>query len=167
MRPARAWNYFDPEVLRWRLDVDAEGQLLFHLTELRQTVEPAAAAMAAERASEESLGMIAQACEDMGRNVDQVEEFLEADLRFHVEILHAAGNPFLAPVANVIGASLESSLRVTNRQSADNQSSVPVHQEVLDAIRSRKAKAAEKAMRLLLVDATSRIENAMREKQRS
>jgi len=163
VRPARVWNYLDPEVLDWQARADVDGRHLFHLTELRQTIEPPAAGMAAERATDEDLRLISRACEEMQRTVDSVEDFLAADVQFHVEILHATGNPFFAPVANVISASLESSLRVTNRQPADNHASVPVHQKVMKAICARKPTSAQAAMRSLLNEAADRIENALGE----
>jgi GntR family transcriptional regulator, galactonate operon transcriptional repressor len=161
VRPARSWNYLDPEVLDWQSRADPDGRHLFHLTELRQAIEPPAAAMAAERATEASLRLISRACEEMQRTVDSVEDFLAADIQFHVEILHATGNPFFAPVANVISTSLESSLRTTNRQSADNRASVPVHQKVMKAICARKPTSAQAAMQSLLAEAADRIARAL------
>jgi DNA-binding FadR family transcriptional regulator len=163
VRPERDWNYLDPEVLDWQARADVDGRSLFYLTELRRAIEPAAAGMAAERATEEGLQLISQACERMEQTADSVGDFLAADIQFHVEILHASGNPFFAPVANVINASLESSLRVTNRQPADNHASVPVHQKVKRAICARKPTAAQAAMRSLLNEASDRIESALRE----
>jgi DNA-binding FadR family transcriptional regulator len=167
VRPARAWNYLDPEVLQWQANTDASGQLLFYLTEFRQTIEPVAAAMAAERASEEELQRIKNAYQEMERTADSLEAFQAADVSFHTEILHATGNPFFAPVANVISVSLESSLRVTNRQPADNRASVPVHQKVMKAIGARRPARARSAMRALLNDAASRIEDALGQPSRS
>ena len=161
VRPARSWNYLDPEVLDWQRRADVDGRHLFYLSELRQTIEPSAAAMAAERASDEELHVIVEACEEMERAADSVEEFLAADIRFHIEILHATGNPFFAPIANVISASLESSLRVTNRQPTDNRASVPVHQRVMKAICARNPTKAQAAMQFLLRDAVKRIESAL------
>ncbi len=160
VRPARSWNYLDPEVLDWQSRADVSGQHLFHLTEFRKTIEPAAAAMAAQRASEEELELISDACEEMERTADSIEAFLVADLRFHTEILQATGNPFFAPVANVISVSLESSLRVTNRQPADNHASVPLHQKVMKAICARKPTRAQAAMQTLLDDAAHRVQSA-------
>ncbi len=161
VRATRAWNFLDPEVLVWQARADVDGQHLFHLTELRRTVEPAAARIAAERAPDEYLDLIRAACEEMERTADSVIEFLAADIRFHVEILHATENPFFAPIANVISTSLESSLRVTNRQPAENRASLPVHQKVMKAICARKPASAETAMRSLLKEASMRIENAL------
>jgi DNA-binding FadR family transcriptional regulator len=161
VRPAETWNYLDPEVLEWQVTADVDGRYLFHLTELRQTIEPTAAGLAAARASDEQRQRIARAGEDMQRMADSLQQFLDADIRFHVEILLATGNPFFAPVANVISASLESSLRVTNRQASDNRASVPVHQKVMKAILARQSSRAQAAMRALLRDATARIEVAL------
>lgn len=162
VRPARAWNFLDPDVLDWQSRSDAEGRHLFHLTELRRTIEPAAAAMAAERASEIELKTISAACEEMARTADSVEEFLAADRQFHTEILHATGNPFFSPIANVISVSLEGSLSVTNTQPEENRKSVPLHQKVMKAICARNATRARSAMTALLNDAASRIEKARR-----
>jgi len=161
VRPTRAWNYLDAEVLQWQLHAVLDGRYLFHLTELRRAIEPAAAAMAARRATDESLRLISQACKRMQRTADSVEEFLATDIQFHVEILHAAGNPFFAPIANVISTSLESSLRVTNRQPSDNHASIPVHEKVMKAIWARKPTTAQSAMRALLNEAAGRIESAL------
>ena len=158
VRTSRAWNFLDPEVLQWRTETDPDGQHLRHLTELRQAVEPAAAAMAAARASDQQIAVLDEACQAMKDSVDSVEEFLAADLRFHIEVLHASGNPFFAPVANVVSSALLSSLRVTNRKPADNATSIPVHQRVLKAIRAREPAKAEAAMKRLLADAAARIE---------
>lgn len=161
VRPTRVWNYLDPDVLAWQTRADADGRHLYHLTELRQIVEPPAAAMAAKRAGEEDLRRISQAFGQMEQGADSVEEFLAADIQFHVEILHATGNPLFAPVANVISTSLEASLRVTNRQPSDNHASIPVHRKVLKAICARKPKIAQAAMRALLTEATERLESAL------
>jgi DNA-binding FadR family transcriptional regulator len=149
-------------VLRWRIETDADGQQLTYLTELRQAVEPVAAAMAAARAPEEEIALIAEACAAMESSVESVEAFLAADLRFHIQVLHASGNPFFAPVANVVRSALLSSLRVTNRKPADNATSVPVHQRVLKAIRARQPAKAQAAMQALLSDAALRIQRNLK-----
>lgn len=166
VRSDRSWNLLDAEVLRWWSEADPDGHHLMHLTELRQAVEPAAASMAASRATDEEVMQIADAYEAMRDSVNRVEEFLAADLEFHVAVLHASGNPFFAPVANVVSSVLLSSLRVTNRKPADNATSVPVHRRVLKAIQDRNPVQAEKAMKALLADAAVRLErNAKRLRQ--
>lgn len=166
VRTNKDWNFFDPEVLLWRTETDPDGRHLLHLTELRQVVEPAAAAMAASRASDDEIALVAEACENMSASVDRFDEFLAADRQFHFEVLNAAGNPFFAPVANVVSSALMSSLRVTNRKPTDNATSVPVHQRVLRAIERRQPAKAESAMKELLGDALKRIEKNLKRNTR-
>lgn len=165
VQPSRTWNLLDIDVLQWRSEIDPDGQHLMHLTELRQTIEPVAAAMAARRGSDDEIASITQACDAMQDSVDSVEAFLDADLRFHVEVLHASGNPFFAPIANVVSSALLSSLRVTNRKPEDNATSVPLHRRVVSAIEARDPAGAEAAMKQLLEDAAERIERNVEPRQ--
>ncbi|WP_044257292.1 FadR/GntR family transcriptional regulator [Rhodopirellula sp. SWK7] len=162
VRPTNDWNHLDPDVISWRARSDESGQNLIRLTEFRQAVEPKAAAMAAERASTTELERIGEAWEEMDRTAgNDVEAFLAADIRFHTEIMQATGNPFFSPVANVIGASLEASLRVTNCLPPDNIPSVPLHEKVLRALVDHRPMAAHDAMLSMLLDAAKRIERAI------
>lgn len=165
VRPSRSWSHLDPEVLQWRIEFDADGSQLMYLTELRQAVEPAAAAMAAMaavRASDEEISLIAEACQAMSDSIDSVEAFAAADRQFHIQVLHASGNPFLAPIAHVVSSVLLSSLRVTNRKPEENATSVPLQQRVWKAIQAREPAKAEAAMKTLLRDAAARIEQNVR-----
>src|SRR4051812_26419814 len=49
IRPAEAWNVFDPQVIRWRLASAGRMAQLRSITELRTAVEPHAAWLAAGR----------------------------------------------------------------------------------------------------------------------
>jgi DNA-binding FadR family transcriptional regulator len=157
VRPLRVWNYLDPEVLHWQSQSDVNGQQLCCLLEFRQAIEPVAAALAAENASDEELQLIRDAWEQMKQSTDCVEAFQQADIQFHTEILHATGNPFFAPVANVIRATLEASLALTNTTPEENLASVPVHAAVMKAICARKPAKAKSAMQRHLDDAADRI----------
>lgn len=155
--PSKQWNYLDPEVLLWQSEGALRYQQLVSLTELRQAIEPAAAELAASRASEEELLQVRAAYDAMAAAVDTVDEFVAADLQFHTEILSASGNQFFAPVANVIRVSLESSLRITNRQASDNRTSLKIHATVMQPICDRQPAKARKAMETLLAEAAERI----------
>lgn len=157
VRPSKSWSHLDPDVLQWRTEADADGSQLIYLSELRQAVEPAAAALAALRASEEDIALIAAACQQMEDSISSVEAFLAADQQYHIRVLQASGNPFFGPVANVVSSALLVSLRVTNRKPVDNATSVPIHQRVLKAIIARQPAKAEAAMKRLLEDAAQRI----------
>ena len=164
VQPAQSWNFLDAEVLQWQEEADTKGEFLFFLTELRQAIEPTAAALAAERATQEDLQRIESAWETMKQSVDDLEGFVLADLEFHTAILHATGNPFFSPIANVIGAALKSSLRVTNQKPSDNQLSIPVHQKVVRAIRAGKPDRARAAMRAHVDDTANRLQRGVKKR---
>lgn len=160
--PDTYWNRLDPDVLTW---IDLAGQdesFLKQLTEIRKIVEPAAAGMAAERATAEEMQEIQRAFEDMQRNTEQGQNYTEADMRFHAAILEASHNAFLKPLANAIRAALHASMKVTD-PNAHRDQSLPLHRDILEAIRKRDAKAAAEAMRLHLDYTWQRIQKELEE----
>ncbi len=50
VKPREDWNFLDPEVLAWRLETSEAERVFDQLYELRQMVEPVAAALAASKA---------------------------------------------------------------------------------------------------------------------
>ena len=158
--PMDCWNYLDPQVLDWHGKGDHTLQMLHHLTELRQAIEPAAAEMAAMRASDEELAKIESACREMKDNIHNMDTYLSADLAFHIAILTATGNPFFIPIAKVVEASLQASLRITNQDAQDNALSLPLHEDICQAILAKDPKRAREAMVTHLGDTAGRLEKA-------
>jgi len=158
--PKQSWNYLDPQVLEWQGDEDSSSMLPFHLTELRRAIEPSAAELAALRAPKEDLEKIQNAYNTMAANIDNLEAFMAADLAFHIAILHATGNPLFIPIANVVEASLHASLRITNQDAQDNALSLPLHEDICQAILAKDPKRAREAMLTHLGDTAGRLEKA-------
>jgi len=94
-----------------------------------------------------------------------VQAFMNADLQFHTAILYATGNPLFGPVAHVIHAALQYSLQVTNRQPADNIASLPVHENVADAICNHDPDQARAAMHDHLNSTAARLQRAVADQQ--
>ncbi|MBN9735700.1 MULTISPECIES: FadR/GntR family transcriptional regulator [unclassified Pseudonocardia] len=159
--PRERWNVHDPRVIRWRLDgPDRDGQLR-SLSELRQGVEPVAAALAAVRATPEQCGELVGAVMDMavhGRSGD-LEAYLGADVRFHRALLAASGNEMLAALDGVVAEVLAGRTRHHLMPARPEPVAIRLHGDVADAVRSGDAVAAEAAMREILTEAAS----AMRE----
>jgi GntR family galactonate operon transcriptional repressor len=143
--PDRFWNRLDPDVLSWIDEAGHDAQFLQQLTEMRKIIEPAAASLAAERASDSEIAEIAKACTTMQAKLDDEQAYAEADTDFHCAILEASHNAFLKPITHAIRAALRSSLKVTNPTAYSDQS-LPLHLEILDAIRRRDPQAAAEAM---------------------
>src|SRR5262249_14733254 len=98
---------------------------------------------------------IEAALEDM-RQAETVEAWNAADVRFHIAILLAAGNELLVPLGFVIESALGNMFDYTATHNEDRRSALPLHEEILRAIRQGKPEAARTAARRLLSD-TDRI----------
>ncbi|WP_157218607.1 FadR/GntR family transcriptional regulator [Flavisphingomonas formosensis] len=145
------WNLFDPDVLRWLLERKFSIDLLVQFSQLRQAIEPAAAALAAEAAGERELAQIDAGLARMAAAEAGDDDALEADIAFHIAVLRASGNPFFEQLRDVVTTALRTSIRVTNRivgRTAD----LAAHAAVRDAIRGRDPAAAHAAMKHIISD---------------
>jgi DNA-binding FadR family transcriptional regulator len=163
VRARDAWNMLDPDVLAWGYDGSAPKALLRSITEVRSIVEPAAAELAARRATPAHLAELEQAFRDMEAAMPSdapgdVGAFVAADTRFHTAIFRAAGNDLLEHMSGVIYSALRFSFEATSRIAGSARASLPHHRAVMDAIRSRKPQRAGVAMRALVRRIARKIE---------
>jgi GntR family galactonate operon transcriptional repressor len=155
------WSQLDPAILEWR-EGNADGvapdvgSSLDQLMEIRRIIEPGAAALAARRGKPADFVALREAYEAMERAM-VAEQFMEADLAFHLACLHASHNDFLLPVAHAIRSAMMTSLRVTNSDPHENRNvSLPLHRAILDAVVARNPDAARVAMEIHLDDTERR-----------
>jgi DNA-binding FadR family transcriptional regulator len=136
-------------VLRWRSAGPPDPVLLEHLAEVRSIVEPAAAKLAAQRATDEDLADLDAALERMHSAAGDAAKVVDADLDFHRALLGATHNQLVVQMERVIASGLAMRDQVVhNADPADDP--VPSHRRVLDAVRARDADGAEQAMRELV-----------------
>jgi len=148
VRPRADWHLLDADVIGWQVAEGSAGRLLDELHEVRDIVEPAAARLAARRATVEDLVELDGALEAMARAGADVGAAVDADLRFHRALLAAARNEVLRRMEIVLVTRLAERDRMVHR--AAPRDPLPSHRAVAGAIRSGDADAAEAAMRLLL-----------------
>jgi DNA-binding FadR family transcriptional regulator len=160
-QPASAWNLLDPDVIRWRLMSGIDQTFVRDILELRLAIEPDAAALAAQRASEADLGQLRAAYAAMEAAVELGRGYLDADLAFHETILAATHNQFLAALTPAIDALLRVSFRFSVKSRDSARSSLPLHKAVLAAIMARDGAAAEDAIRTLIAAARRDVESDM------
>jgi DNA-binding FadR family transcriptional regulator len=141
------WNLLDIEVLGWRYSSMPRAQFFRELFEIRGMIEPRAAALAAERATERELTQLADAYAAMVTADLATDAAIEADLHFHRSILSASHNDLLLQMANLIGVGLLISFRISPDP---YKVFLPSHKAVLDAIARRRPSEAQKAMESLL-----------------
>jgi DNA-binding FadR family transcriptional regulator len=153
VRPRTSWNVLDGDVMRWRSSGPVDLELLENLDEVRTIVEPAAARLAAERATPQDVEALEEALGRMAAAGD-AEDVVEADLDFHRTLLAATHNPFLMQMERVISNGLAMRDKVVHdADPADDP--VPSHRLVLEAIRANDPLGAEAAMRALVDKASA------------
>jgi DNA-binding FadR family transcriptional regulator len=150
VRPRRQWALLDPDVLAWMFEGEPDPALVRDLFELRRLVEPAAAALAAERRDEDTLAQMAQHLEAMAKHGLASPEGRDADQRFHDAILQATGNLALAALSSSITAAVSLTTLFKQRRRALPRDPLPDHQALYAAIAASDAEGARKAMTMLV-----------------
>lgn len=159
VRPREEWALLDPDVLRWQSASQVTETTLRSLHELRLLIEPAAARLAAERADAEDLEALERALDDFAAAVQDPSRAGEADVAFHGLVLRATKNELLLQLRSVLGAPMRwRDEQVVARVTDDP---VPSHRAVLEAIAAGDPRAAENAMREVVMRAASDQERAM------
>lgn len=148
--PRRHWNMLDPDVLAWTFEGEPGTAFIRDLFELRAVVEPAAAAFAAQRRSEEDLATMRDALAGMARHTLATPEGQAADQQFHRAILAAARNEPLAALASTVGAAVRWTTKFKQRERELPRDALPDHERVCEAIASGDPEAARAAMADLL-----------------
>jgi GntR family transcriptional repressor for pyruvate dehydrogenase complex len=124
------------------------------IAELRATVEPQVAGLAAVRATEANLielsGVLAHAVGDL-----TADRSAQLDQEFHLLLAHASQNPLLVSLSSLT-SSWTSPERLLSHSTAHARTvSHTGHREILDAVAGKDRYAAEAAMRRHLGDVAS------------
>jgi GntR family galactonate operon transcriptional repressor len=161
VQESSSWNRLDPDVLSWMDTVTPDPEFVRGLIEARLAIEPAAAELAAQRASASDLAKIEAGYLAMrAADLSDLAACAQADVSFHVGILHASHNPVFAGLASLIGQALANSFRLTTSVSRNYSETLDAHGEVLEAIRMRQPELARSRMRSLIDIASNDLFNA-------
>jgi DNA-binding FadR family transcriptional regulator len=161
VEPRERWNLLDRDVLGWYGAAMDPEKFVISIQQMRRIVEPEAAALAARNHTPRQMKAIEEAMEGM-RSSSVHDDIVAADVRFHLAILAAAGNEFLVPLGFLIDSALASVFDYTRRRSRDPYYALPLHADIVAAIRKRSPDQARRAVRRLLGDTDSVIEHSRR-----
>ena len=114
--------------------------------EARRLLEVGVAGLAATRASGEQLAAIAEEVTSMFASLDNPQDFLRHDIRFHRAVAAASGNPILASVVEMLSEVFYERRRETVGRARDLKESAEMHRRIYMAIRQRDAAAARDTM---------------------
>jgi DNA-binding FadR family transcriptional regulator len=160
---AKCWNRLDPDVLAWQFASEPSRAFLRDLFELRMIVEPAAAAAAATRRTDQQVRAMADALDEMGVHGLSNEQGRVADQRFHSVVIEAARNDLLATLSSSIMAAIAWTTIFKQRRRALPRDPMPEHRALHAAIAARDSEAAREAMVVLIDLALADTEISMRE----
>jgi DNA-binding FadR family transcriptional regulator len=157
VRRRSVWNLLDADLLEWYAEVSQPHAFALKLQEMREMVEPYAAQLAARAHTAETMAALEQAHAAMvaARNID---EWVRADLRFHLGVLEACSNELLMPLGALIERTLEAQLRLNAKRADVFNAALNQHTAVFEAICTRRPEDARSAMADLLGVTRKRIE---------
>lgn len=144
------WNILDGDVLEWMGPAIKDFDLLGCILEARRTIEPAAAELAAERASTQEIADLESAWRQMRDSANDPERFTEADMKYHTLLLNGSHNQVFRRLSSAIHAALHYALHASNVAVESREDAVIVHGELVEALRLRdKARARDCSNRML------------------
>jgi GntR family transcriptional repressor for pyruvate dehydrogenase complex len=135
--------------------------------EARRSLEMAIAGLAAERATGDQMASMAEELASMFASLDEPEQFLLHDMRFHQTIAAASGNRILTALMNMVATILFDVRSKTVRRATDLKESAEMHRQIYRAIREHNPEAARNAMRdhLMLAQKAQESEEKSEEQQ--
>jgi GntR family galactonate operon transcriptional repressor len=148
--PRSQWSFLDRDVLSWLVGAGEPNRaLLLAIQEVRSIIEPAAAALAAERATAADLKAINAALATMQASHDQASA-TAADKAFHLAVLDATHNPVLQSFRDAVDTILSAVFIVAVGSSGWFDDNLPNHVIAARAINDRDPDGAREAMEQVL-----------------
>lgn len=146
-----SWNLLDADVLNWVTQTLPANEFLDMLFEARMAIEPCAAALAAQKATDDDIHKIAGAYNDM-KAAPTIADSIDPDVRFHQAILDATHNDVIRYIGHTLHNALAISISLTSWHNDIHETSLARHEAVYKAIAAKKPAMAEKAVQKLLLD---------------
>ncbi|WTX55383.1 FadR family transcriptional regulator [Streptomyces sp. NBC_00648] len=152
VRPVSDWNLLDPDIIEWRAFGPQRDDQRRELSELRWTIEPLAARLAAGHGREDLQQRLGDMVEIMGHSLSQGDVITcsRADAEFHSLLIQAAGNRMLEHLSGIVGSALQVSGGPITGCDRPSEAALTHHARIVDALANADGTAAETAMRQLL-----------------
>lgn len=152
VRPVSDWNLLDPDIIEWRAFGPQRDDQRRELNELRWTIEPLAARLAAGHGREDVQQRLVDLVEIMSHALAQGDAltFSRADAEFHGLLIQVAGNRMLDHLSGIVTAALQVSGGPATGCERPTEASVAQHARIVDGLGSGDGAVAEGAMRQLL-----------------
>ncbi len=121
-----------------------------HLIEIREIIEPEIAALAAENSNKDNIAILRDAVETMEVSKDDPvlwEEYVEADLDFHLALAEGSGNPLFLLLIDLFVVQLRDQRRRAARREGGLYRGQTHHWKILEAVEKKDSDTARDLMR--------------------
>jgi DNA-binding FadR family transcriptional regulator len=126
-------------------EISESERTLRDVAELRETIEPQFARLAAERATAATLFALEQVLEKTGRELSR-EESLKADISFHMLLAQASQNPLMVALNSLVNNWTASVRSFSHETPESRRSSHDGHQLIFNAVSGGNGADARDAM---------------------
>lgn len=152
VRPVSDWNLLDPDIIEWRAFGPQRDDQRRELNELRWTIEPLAARLAAGHGRDDIQQRLGDMVEIMGHALGQADTitFSRADAEFHSLLIQVAGNRMLEHLSGIVSAALQVSGGPVTGCERPSEVALGLHARIVEALAANDGAGAESAMRQLL-----------------
>jgi GntR family transcriptional repressor for pyruvate dehydrogenase complex len=114
------------------------------LVAAREAIEPAAAAQAALSRTEEKLEALRLCSEECERNLEDIDSFVEANLKWHLALAEASDNPLFVAFLTSLASAMHSATAFEEFDIRTRMAVVGVHWQIYNAIRAKDPEAARR-----------------------
>jgi len=131
-----------------------------NLYEARRTIEGTNARLAAERADEQDLEILADCIRRMQEHAGSIEKWSQADLEFHLAVAKATHNPFMGILLEPLVDPLRGVIAEGYRVPGATDKGLEAHIRLYECIKNRDSEGAYQAIMEHLHDSEARIKNS-------
>lgn len=125
---------------------DPESKKIADLHQVREVLEPAVAALAAQNAELDDIHKMEKIVQEMELNLSSGYRYIEADKLFHVALAEATKNNVFSILLNSIVDLLQEARRLAISTPGAGDRSIHYHRRILEAVKNRDAEEAFIAM---------------------
>jgi len=142
-----SWCDLSHEILAARLETGAIDDIMADSLDLRRVIETEAAALAAERATEDDLLAMRRALDALDRSGGDTQAYAVHDVAFHDAVLRATHNRLFLQLTDWMREMLVFARTVSTTAAADHiPNSREGHRTIFQAITARSPETARRAM---------------------
>jgi GntR family transcriptional repressor for pyruvate dehydrogenase complex len=136
----------DALTVPFRVSVERGEESIRNLLQVRETLEPGIAALAAANASSEHIAEMEEALQTMDRSLATPDEYNKADMTFHLALAKATGNDLFLLVIYPVIDLFQDLFNLAHRVPGAAARGQDFHRIILKYVKTKNADEAREAM---------------------